>query len=61
MPSPTPEHRLKFQIENVLNMRGLHHGTKPDNELVDAIFEALFNEYTAPIISEMLVEIAKQK
>ena len=55
-----PEDRLKFQIENQLDMTGLIAGGKPMRELVDAIFEAVFNKATRASVQQCLLDIEEE-
>ena len=49
----TPEHRIKFQIENQIDMAGLNvPAGKPMQELVDNIFAAIFNKATVASVQE---------
>ncbi len=57
-----PEERIKFQIENQLDMAGLNVATgKPMRELVDAIFEAVFNKHTAASVQQVLIDIREEE
>ncbi len=53
----TPKQRLKFQIENQLDMTSLIAAGKPMRELVDRIFEAVFNSETVASVQDVLFEI----
>ena len=55
-----PEHRIKFQIENQLDMAGLNvPAGKPMQELVDAIFAAIFNKATAASVQQVLIDVSE--
>ena len=57
----TPEHRIKFQIENQIDMAGLNvPAGKPMRELVDNIFEAIFNKATAASVQQVLIDIQEE-
>ena len=57
----SPEDFLKFQIENQLDMAGLNVATgKPMRELVDAIFEAVFNKATRASVQQCLLDIEEE-
>ncbi len=57
----TPEDRLKFQIKSQLNMVGGWPEGKPMRELVDAIFEAVFNKQTAASVQQVLIDIREEE
>ena len=56
----TPEDRLKFQIESQLEMTSLIARGKPMRELVDQIFEAVFNKQTAASVQQVLIDIQEE-
>ena len=57
----TPEDRLKFQIESQLEMTSLIARGKPMRELVDQIFEAVFNKATAASVQQVLIDIREEE
>jgi len=53
-----PEDVLKFQIESQLHLAGLiEPGLKATKELVDAIFNAVFNKATRASVQQCLLDI----
>ncbi len=57
----TPEDRLKFQIESQLEMTSLIARGKPMRELVDQIFDAVFNKQTAASVQQVLIDIREEE
>ena len=65
MPLPTmvtPEKFIKSQIENTLQLDGEYHfGTKALENIVDAIFKAVFNKATRASVQQCLLDIEEDK
>ena len=64
MPLPkfvTPEIYLKRMIEGQLEMTSLIATGKPMQELVDQIFNAVFNKATKASVQQVLLDIGKEE
>ena len=64
MPLPkfvTPEIYLKRMIEGQLEMTSLIATGKPMQELVDQIFNAVFNNATKASVQQVLLDIGKEE
>ncbi len=64
MPLPkfvTPEQYLKRMIEGQLEMTSLIATGKPMQELVDQIFNAVFNKATKASVQQVLLDIGKEE
>ena len=64
MPLPkfvTPEQYLKRMIEGQLEMTSLIATGKPMQELVDQIFNAVFNNATRASVQQVLLDIGKEE
>ena len=58
----TPEAFLKSQIESTLQLDGEYYfGTKALENIVDAIFNAVFNKATRASVQQCLLDIEEDK
>ena len=56
----SPEQFIKFQIKSQLHMAGLPEGKSMD-ELVDEIFEAVFNSNTIASVRQVLADVERSE
>ena len=55
-----PEQFLKRMIESELQLDGKYIQGKPLNDVVEAIFEALFNRHTIASVRQVLADVEEQ-
>ena len=56
----TPTDFLKFQIKSELHMGGMYVEGKQLTEVVDRIFDALFNDGTLASVRSVLIDIQEK-
>ena len=56
-----PEQFIKRMIESELQLDGKYIQGKPLNDIVDQIFEAVFNQHTIASVRQVLADVEERK